>query len=252
MALASRCPPSNGRRAMSIASSASRCANRDSAFPWCSPPTSFTATGRCSRCRSGLAATFDAADARTVARIAGLEGYSHGQRWTFAPMVDHPVDPRWGRVVETFGESPLVSSDYAVASIEGFHRSLANLAGQSGARGFRRGELPEALPGLWRIPGRQGLRLRRSLRTQHSRVSPAAVRGRRGGRRAFGDAGIHHRARRRTHVREPPHAAGCPARRARLRRRAGLRLRRHHGDCAITARPPTICRRRCRRCATAP
>ena len=78
----------------------------------------------------GLAATFDAADARTVARIAGLEGYSHGQRWTFAPMVDHPVDPRWGRVVETFGESPLVSSDYAVASIEGFHRSLANLPGK--------------------------------------------------------------------------------------------------------------------------
>jgi beta-glucosidase len=75
----------------------------------------------------GLAATFDANDARTTARIGGLEGYSHGQRWTFAPMVDHPVDPRWGRVVETFGESPRVSSDYAVASIEGFHRSLADL-----------------------------------------------------------------------------------------------------------------------------
>src|SRR5688572_17222188 len=78
----------------------------------------------------GLAATFDAADARITARVAGLEGYSHGQRWTFAPMVDHPVDPRWGRVVETFGESPLVSSDYAVASIEGFHGSLANLPGK--------------------------------------------------------------------------------------------------------------------------
>jgi len=84
----------------------------------------------------GLAATFDAADARTVARIAGLEGYSHGQRWTFAPMVDHPVDPRWGRVVETFGESPLVSSDYAVASIEGFHRSLANLPGNPAPADF--------------------------------------------------------------------------------------------------------------------
>ncbi|HEV7605772.1 MAG TPA: glycoside hydrolase family 3 N-terminal domain-containing protein [Steroidobacteraceae bacterium] len=77
----------------------------------------------------GLAATFDAADARVVAGISGLEGYSHGQRWTFAPMVDHPADPRWGRVVETFGESPLVSSDYAVATIRGFHTSLANLPG---------------------------------------------------------------------------------------------------------------------------
>jgi beta-glucosidase len=78
----------------------------------------------------GLSATFDAADARVVAGISGLEGYSHGQRWTFAPMVDHPVDPRWGRVVETFGESPLVSSDYAVATVQGFHGSLARLPGK--------------------------------------------------------------------------------------------------------------------------
>jgi beta-glucosidase len=77
----------------------------------------------------GLAATWDSADARRAAAIAGLEGYSHGQRWTFAPMVDHPADPRWGRVVETFGESPLVSSDYGVATIQGFHRSLAGLPG---------------------------------------------------------------------------------------------------------------------------
>ena len=84
----------------------------------------------------GLAATFDANDARTTARIGGLEGYSHGQRWTFAPMVDHPVDPRWGRVVETFGESPLVSSDYAVASIEGYHRALADLPGSPAPKDF--------------------------------------------------------------------------------------------------------------------
>jgi len=84
----------------------------------------------------GLAATFDAGDARIAARIAGLEGYSHGQRWTFAPMVDHPVDPRWGRVVETFGESPLVSSDYAVASIQGFHGSLAGLPGNPAPKDF--------------------------------------------------------------------------------------------------------------------
>src|SRR5688572_25362014 len=84
----------------------------------------------------GLAATFDPADARTVAGISGLEGYSHAQRWTFAPMVDHPADPRWGRVVETFGESPLVSSDYAVATVEGFHRSLAGLPGNPAPADF--------------------------------------------------------------------------------------------------------------------
>jgi beta-glucosidase len=84
----------------------------------------------------GLAATFDAEDARTTAHVSGIEGYSHGQRWTFAPMVDHPADPRWGRVVETFGESPLVSSDYAVATIEGFHRSLADLPGSPAPKDF--------------------------------------------------------------------------------------------------------------------
>jgi beta-glucosidase len=84
----------------------------------------------------GLSATFDSADARVAAGIAGLEGYSHGQRWTFAPMVDHPTDPRWGRVVETFGESPLVSSDYAAATIHGFHESLAGLPGNPAPADF--------------------------------------------------------------------------------------------------------------------
>jgi beta-glucosidase len=84
----------------------------------------------------GLAATFDPEDARRAALIGGLEGYSHGQRWTFAPMVDHPSDPRWGRGVETFGESPLVSSHYGVATIEGFHRSLADLPGSPAPREF--------------------------------------------------------------------------------------------------------------------
>ena len=73
----------------------------------------------------GVAATWDPEDARTVASIAGLEGYAGGQRWTFAPMVDHPVDPRWGRVVETFGEAPLMAGDFGVATIRGFHGSLA-------------------------------------------------------------------------------------------------------------------------------
>jgi len=84
----------------------------------------------------GLAATFDAADARVMGGVSGLEGYSHGQRWTFAPMVDHPADPRWGRVVETFGESPLVSSDYAVATIHGFQQSLAGLPGNPAPADF--------------------------------------------------------------------------------------------------------------------
>jgi beta-glucosidase len=84
----------------------------------------------------GIAATWDAEDARTVARIGGLEGYAAGQRWTFAPMVDHPVDPRWGRVVETYGEAPLLASDMGVATIGGFHGSLADQPGIAAPRDF--------------------------------------------------------------------------------------------------------------------
>ncbi len=71
-----------------------------------------------------------------MARIAGLEGYAGGQRWTFAPMVDHPVDPRWGRVVETYGEAPLLASDMGVATIAGFHGSLADQPGIPAPRDF--------------------------------------------------------------------------------------------------------------------
>ena len=84
----------------------------------------------------GMSATFDPSDARLMAEISGVEGYSHGQRWTFAPMVDHPADPRWGRVVETFGESPLVSGDYAAATVHGFHGALAKLPGNPAPADF--------------------------------------------------------------------------------------------------------------------
>lgn len=77
----------------------------------------------------GMAATWDPQDAHTMARISGLEGYAGGERWTFAPMLDHPSDPRWGRVVETFGEAPLLASDYGVAVIQGFHGSLKDQPG---------------------------------------------------------------------------------------------------------------------------
>jgi len=77
----------------------------------------------------GMAATWDPEDARVMGRISGLEGYADGQRWTFAPMLDHPVDPRWGRVVETFGEAPLLASDYGVAAIAGFHGALVDQPG---------------------------------------------------------------------------------------------------------------------------
>ncbi len=52
--------------------------------------------------------------------MAAEEAKAHGIDWTFAPMVDHCVDARWGRIAETFGESPYAASVYSAASVRGF------------------------------------------------------------------------------------------------------------------------------------
>ncbi|MDH5176168.1 MAG: glycoside hydrolase family 3 C-terminal domain-containing protein, partial [Gammaproteobacteria bacterium] len=43
-----------------------------------------------------------------------------GVNWTFAPMIDVARDPRWGRIAESFGEDPYLTSVLGVASIRGF------------------------------------------------------------------------------------------------------------------------------------
>ena len=53
-------------------------------------------------------------------RSAAESARTDGVDWTFAPMVDHCVDPRWGRIAETFGESPFAAGVLAAASIEGY------------------------------------------------------------------------------------------------------------------------------------
>ena len=53
-------------------------------------------------------------------RIAAKECSAEGIDWTFAPMVDIPNDPRWGRVMESFGEDPYASGVFARASVRGY------------------------------------------------------------------------------------------------------------------------------------
>ena len=57
---------------------------------------------------------------RQACAFAAAEAKAHGVDWNFAPMVDHCVDPRWGRIAETFGESPYASAVFAVASVRGY------------------------------------------------------------------------------------------------------------------------------------
>lgn len=56
------------------------------------------------------AASFDRAVAAADARVSAREARSGGVNWTYSPMVDVTRDPRWGRVVEGFGEDALLTS----------------------------------------------------------------------------------------------------------------------------------------------
>lgn len=62
------------------------------------------------------------------ARVAAIEAAASGINWTFAPMCDISVEPRWGRVSEGAGEDPYLGSRIAVARVHGFQGKDNNLS----------------------------------------------------------------------------------------------------------------------------
>lgn len=68
----------------------------------------------------GEAASWDLDLMEETARIAALEAASQGLHWTFAPMIDISLDPRWGRIAESPGEDPFLATEIAKAKVEGF------------------------------------------------------------------------------------------------------------------------------------
>jgi beta-glucosidase len=69
-----------------------------------------------------VAASWDPAAAETVARVAAEEARADGIAWVFSPMVDIARDPRWGRIIESNGEDPYLSSALARAWIKGYQQ----------------------------------------------------------------------------------------------------------------------------------
>ncbi len=53
-------------------------------------------------------------------RISAAEASSQGVSWTFAPMIDITWDPRWGRIAESCGEDPYLTSVLGKAMVKGF------------------------------------------------------------------------------------------------------------------------------------
>ncbi|MBQ8200870.1 MAG: glycoside hydrolase family 3 C-terminal domain-containing protein [Clostridia bacterium] len=66
-----------------------------------------------------IGATFDEGVAEDMGRCGALEGAVSGTHVTFAPMVDVVRDPRWGRVMESPGESPLLCAKMGAAMVRG-------------------------------------------------------------------------------------------------------------------------------------
>ena len=70
----------------------------------------------------GMSMSWDLELAKRTAEIASYECGHSGINLTFSPMIDIVRDSRWGRVNESNGEDPYLSSKFAVAYIEGYQK----------------------------------------------------------------------------------------------------------------------------------
>ena len=68
----------------------------------------------------GMAASWDPELIGQTARIAAIEASAAGLQWTYSPMCDVSVEPRWGRVSEGAGEDPFLGSRIAEAMVRGY------------------------------------------------------------------------------------------------------------------------------------
>ncbi|MZD07351.1 glycosyl hydrolase [Streptomyces sp. SID5785] len=66
------------------------------------------------------AASFDPEVARTDAEVSAREARSSGVHWVFSPMMDVTHEPRWGRIAESSGEDPHLTSRFAAAKVRGY------------------------------------------------------------------------------------------------------------------------------------
>lgn len=68
----------------------------------------------------GMAATFNTALVKKGAEISAYETRASSIPWVFSPDLDLPRNPSWSRMWESFGEDTYLSSQMAIAMVEGF------------------------------------------------------------------------------------------------------------------------------------
>jgi beta-glucosidase len=67
----------------------------------------------------GMASTWDRELASQVGHVTGREARALGYTNIYSPILDLARDPRWGRVVETYGEDPYLASALGVEQVKG-------------------------------------------------------------------------------------------------------------------------------------
>lgn len=67
-----------------------------------------------------LASSFNPSIASLAAKVSAKEASTAGIHVVFSPMCDLTRDPRWGRVVEGFGEDVYLTGEMAKAMVEGY------------------------------------------------------------------------------------------------------------------------------------
>ncbi len=68
----------------------------------------------------GMAATWNPELVRRAGEITAYETRATGVAWTFSPVLDLGVDPRWPRHWETFGEDPYLSEVLGYELVKGY------------------------------------------------------------------------------------------------------------------------------------
>lgn len=66
------------------------------------------------------AASFNTELAGRANEMCAQECYDAGVSWSFSPMTDIARDPRWGRIMEGYGEDPYVASRFTAATVKAY------------------------------------------------------------------------------------------------------------------------------------
>lgn len=67
-----------------------------------------------------LACSWNPELVRQGSEVAAQEAWDCGVNWTFSPMIDVSRDPRWGRVMECYGEDPYTNAVFCEATVKGY------------------------------------------------------------------------------------------------------------------------------------